>query len=87
MLSGNYAILQVFYEISCGSSSIPYASVPARLQYGCSNFSAPRSMLRHCLSECSVVYYRVGSNPRLPDGKQSTTSPSTSRGATRLRIV
>ena len=31
--SGNHAILQVFYVIRCGSLSIPYASVLARLQY------------------------------------------------------
>jgi hypothetical protein len=38
--SANYAVLQVFYEIRHSNSSIPYASVLARLQYGCSNFPA-----------------------------------------------
>jgi hypothetical protein len=41
--SENYAVLQAFYEIRCSSLSIPYASVPARLQYGCSKNAAGSS--------------------------------------------
>jgi hypothetical protein len=39
-VSENYPILQVFYETGHSVLSIPYAPVPARLQYGCSNFPA-----------------------------------------------
>jgi hypothetical protein len=45
--SANYAILQVFYEIRCGNSSISYALVPARLQYGCSNFPVSKGESEH----------------------------------------
>jgi hypothetical protein len=41
--SDNYAILQVFYRICRGGLSIPYASVSARLQYGCSNLPASKA--------------------------------------------
>ncbi len=41
--SGNYTILQVFYEICLVGLSAAYEPVPARLQYGCSNFPTPQS--------------------------------------------
>ncbi len=57
--SENYAILQVFYEVRFSSSSIPYASVPARLQYGCSNFPVLTSMSRRYVFERSIFDRRT----------------------------
>jgi hypothetical protein len=39
--SENCAVLQVFYEICLDGSSIAYAPVLARLQYGCSTPGEP----------------------------------------------
>ena len=73
--SGNYAILQVFYENSHSGLSIPYASVPARLQYGCSNFTALKSVTGHRIPtwflpvlghHCRFRYSRAAARKCLP---------------------
>ncbi len=40
-------VLQVFYETRRSSLSTAYVSVPARLQYGCSNFPVSKSVSKH----------------------------------------
>jgi hypothetical protein len=37
---GFFVVLQVFYRIAGGNSSIAYVSILARLQYGCSKFES-----------------------------------------------
>jgi hypothetical protein len=52
--SANSVIFQGFCRLGSMGLSTAYAPVPAWLQYGCSNFPAPKSMLkRYCSSAAS----------------------------------
>jgi hypothetical protein len=52
--SANYTVLQVFCGFVGMRVSIVYAPVPARLQYGCSNFLALRGQ---CIYNKSAVHW------------------------------
>jgi len=49
---------KVFCESRGDSLSTAYVPVPARLQYGCSNFPAAKNVPRRYLLELGILYNR-----------------------------